>query len=399
MEQVIFGGVYDQLNSAGTTEYNGLYGGSSWQLADLGRRQVISTGGKLKRLFIELDGSPGASRTWTFTLMLNGAATALTCSITGSDLATSDVTNEITVSADDYVSLRVVSTGSGPERYARWSIVFEGDNANESLLLYSSTTFLPTTAPGTIYGVVAGMVSLRGTESERTEVIPTPGKLKNFYVHLIELGPGSGKSWTFTLRKNGVSTALEVAVADEDTSGSDLVNEISVSADDTVDVMVVLSADTGRSVRATWGFTFEADIDGESLVLYGTETTLDPTATEYQQICAGGVGWSAIELERIQHGQSCLLKKFHVLLDTAPGAGKSYALTVRNNQASTNMTVTISDANKTGNDTTNTARLRNGDDVNMMSVPTGTPAASIAHWGIVAVYLPGKARSQAQIIG
>ena len=63
-------------------------------------------------------------------------------------------------------------------------------------------------------------------------VFPTGGTLKNLYVDL-PAAPGAGASRTFTVRKNGVPTALTCTIADPATSCSDTVNTVSFAAGDT----------------------------------------------------------------------------------------------------------------------------------------------------------------------
>ena len=63
----------------------------------------------------------------------------------------------------------------------------------------------------------------------------------------------------------------------------------------------------------------------------------------------------------------------------APGAGKSYAFTLRVNGVDSSLTCTISDANTTARDTTNSVSVTAGDLVTLKCVPSGTPAATGAN--------------------
>ena len=58
-EQGIIGGHNDPLNNA-ATEYNTIAGGSTWNATANNRRQVVSTPGTLKNLFVELSAAPGS---------------------------------------------------------------------------------------------------------------------------------------------------------------------------------------------------------------------------------------------------------------------------------------------------------------------------------------------------
>lgn len=78
---------------------------------------------------------------------------------------------------------------------------------------------------------------------------------------------------------------------------------------------------------------------------------------------------------------SATLKNFYVTLDVAPGAGNSWTLTIRKNQASTALTITISGSDDTGNDTTHTVSVAAGDKISILITATGSPSPSGAQWG------------------
>ncbi len=60
---------------------------------------------------------------------------------------------------------------------------------------------------------------------------------------------GTGAIITYTLRVNGVATALSVGLASTSATGSDLVNSVAVAAGDTLDVEVTKAAAAGGGSR------------------------------------------------------------------------------------------------------------------------------------------------------
>lgn len=68
------------------------------------------------------------------------------------------------------------------------------------------------------------------------------------------------------------------------------------------------------------------------------------------------------------------IANFRVVLDTAPGSGKSYVLTLRKNAGATSTTCTVADAATTCTSATPTDFVA-GDRIAIQSVPSGTPAA------------------------
>lgn len=77
------------------------------------------------------------------------------------------------------------------------------------------------------------------------------------------------------------------------------------------------------------------------------------------------------------------LDKLYVELDTAPGVGTSYAVTVYKNGSATALTATISGTATSATDTTNSVSFAAGDTISIGFVPTGTPAApTLTFWNM-----------------
>lgn len=394
MEQVIVGGYYDALN-VGATEYNILMGGGLWAADPDDRAQAISTAGKLKNLRVELDGVPGTG-TYTFTLhravgVGAWANTALTCTVAADGTIASDIVNEVAVAAGDVVSLECAPDSPDNARYARWTMMFEGDNTNESLLL----TWGVTSATADNFFPVVGYFC-SSNEADVRGVCPTDGVIKNLYVQLDVVPGDAPDGYTFTLRVNGVDSddgegnPLQVAIVADNKTGNDAAHEITVSAGDVLTISCV-RANTPVQVDVALGMTFVATIDGESLIMGGSYNPLSNTDTEYNNLTGHiGYDWTAIEAERYQLAQECKLKKLYMLLGGVPGAGDKYTFTVRLEGASPGggLVVEIADVANTGNDTTNSIAVSDGETVNMMVAPTGTPQTVPAYWGLVCYIEP-----------
>jgi hypothetical protein len=76
--------------------------------------------------------------------------------------------------------------------------------------------------------------SFEGAENEQTKLtMPSAGTLKNGYARVTS-APGAGSTTTFTVRKNGVDTALVVSVVGAALTGADLVNTVAVVGGDVI---------------------------------------------------------------------------------------------------------------------------------------------------------------------
>jgi len=76
--------------------------------------------------------------------------------------------------------------------------------------------------------------------------LPRPGILRNFRVRH-NVPAGNGNNIVYTLRVNGVATALAVSLSSNTADASNLVNAIAVNAGDLVDIEVTKAASVGAS--------------------------------------------------------------------------------------------------------------------------------------------------------
>jgi len=387
MEQALFGG-YNGLLDDTVTEYNTLHGhGRAWLSFDKGMRKIISTDGLIKNLRVKLSGSPGTGSKYTFSLIVNGYPTALTFDIVDDYTSGSDMINEVDVSDGDLVSLQCDPEGTPIEVSAIWTSVFESDTAYESLIMGGGDEMLHNTA--TEYGqVMSGATFLSIAEYNFREVIPTSGTFKNFYVCL-SMPPGDPEdSFTFKLRKGGVSQDLTVTITYEETRGNDLINSFEVVASDIVTMMIEPQGNPNLP-KAVWGMTFVADIDGESVVMGGSARDLDASSTQYNYLTGDhSQFWINDETLRYQLGQTCTLKKLHILLDGSPGVGNKYDFTIRINGGDSNLVATISDMDTSGNSADLENDIALDDYVDLQVVPDSTPEIADAYWGFVCYIEP-----------
>ena len=391
--QVSFGGYYDALNNA-ATEYNLVQGSYTWSATENYRKQGISAPGTITNLYVELSVDPGTSPdAYTFTLMLNGAATALTCSIVADSTSGNDTAHSVSVAAGDVVSLRceAISTPSAAP-YAQWSMMFTGSVASQSNIMSS----VDGDNTQIVYWPASGGAGIGWTvELQSSQLVAAAGKIKNLYV-VLDTDPGTDPdAFRFTLRLNGASSALTCTITANATTGNDTAHEVTVAAGDRICIMVE-PLNTPSVYCSAWvGMTFEANIDGESLILAGSPYYLSASTTEYMcPIPYVNVDWNATEAQAQQLGQVCVLKNLYVLLDGTPynnsHSADLYTITVRVNSASPAnglVAVVTSDAT-TANDTTHTITLAAGDNVSVQNVPTSTPTAREPKWGMVCYIAP-----------
>ena len=236
MRQLIIGGYNDALSKTGT-EYNALSGGQIWSTGTTINKQAVSTPGILSSLAVELSAAPGGSGSYTLTLQNVTQSTSLAVTIT--DPATTNInTGTLSVAAGDVIQLQSTYSAPSATPSARWSVIFEGTNAKESLIL--GEVFAWKSATG--YSPIAQGSNDFGTETQSYQVIPTSGTIKNLFVAL-SADPGTNPdAYRFTLIKYtagvGGATSLTVTITADNTTGNDTANKVAVAAGDYVCMMI-----------------------------------------------------------------------------------------------------------------------------------------------------------------
>jgi hypothetical protein len=223
-----------------------------------------------------------------------------------------------------------------------------------------SLSFSKSDAPSisaTEYGAIwnGGTRAWDSTENFTKMVVSAPGTLRNMQV-VWNNSPGSGRSQTITLRKNGASSALAVEVADTNTTGIDDSNEVSVSPGDIVNLM---HTDTnaifsGRTPSVC--IEFEGDNAKESNIFSGT---LGSSADGYFNFQGGSIPTATQADAQQLIDTPGVISDLYVALPENSADGQTY--TLYKNGVATSLTVTVSSGNSTGNDTSNTVSVVKGD--------------------------------------
>ncbi len=214
-------------------------------------QQVIPTPGKIKSLYLELSNNPGSSSdAYKMTLMKNGSPTALTVSITGASTSGSDLSNEVSVAAGDLVCWKKEALNTPANNLsARAGFAFEADTDGESLFINGSKSAMDTT--NTRYRPLSHNLRAWDTD-EYKQYQYTPSLIVSRLYVRVSAAPGTDKSWTFRLRKNGVNTALVVTITGDATSGNDTTHSVGTADDDYLD-LVAEPTGTPAAAAAYWG--------------------------------------------------------------------------------------------------------------------------------------------------
>lgn len=381
MEQVIHG-YLAAINAGWHCGVNG----NSFYSTNYPCPNIFPTAGTIKNFRVSVDAAAGAGKSRTFTFHKNGAATSLAVTISDTETLGSDLVNSVSVSAGDYISIVVTTSGSPSSTIVRWSWLWE-DSANDLAIMlgnrYASegntTIYLP---PGWSSG---------GTLSVTTEsLVQVPfkaGKLKNLHLRCYAaVAPGYTINKTMTVRVNGVDTALTLTLqivgigSYKEYKTSNTTDEVTVNDGDLVSIRQDTTYVSGSmpAHQASFSMTFDPDLGQAPTIQVVPNYSPSNVGVGYahmQDFQTTGVSPWKTEAQIKALAGDMVIGDLHVIQSVAPGAGKSRAYMFRVNGADTGVFVTISDSETEGSISAS-ADVNAGDWVAIETDPDGTPAST-----------------------
>ncbi len=376
--------------STSAVRYSGLVGSSagplSWETTSNAASSPIAVAGTLSNLRVYLPVALTGAQSWTFDIYINGVPSAVTCTVTSAGLSAFDGTNTVAVVAGDKVSIRSSPTGSPPSQsWLLFSFTHTATQATQGLLFAGAVGSVVSGTP--TYGIPGKYVGSAATLANNTAVMPCAGTISTLY-HNLEAAPGAGLSRTATITKNGVDTALTVALTDAATSGSITVTPVSYAAGDTISIRYDTTTTVASNVQV--GLDWTPSVAGEVPILATQNSALSTTATHYGNIIGGSTGSVTNETLIPSIAPIALTVKAFRQDVNAPGTGKSRTATLRQNYTDTAAVADVIGAATTATWTGSLA-IAAGDLLSAQNVPTGTPAISgSVKYGTVVTATPGQ---------
>ncbi len=216
------------------------------------------------------------------------------------------------------------------------------------------------------------------TETQCSQIIPDDITVTNWFVKVAN-APGSGKTLTLTIVKNGTDTAKVVTVTGTNTTGSDT-SSLSLAKGDRVSVKYELTA-LGTNPGGL-SYTLLQSGSGQC-VLFGGGSTQITASTFF-----GPVGNAQSTTEAQSYAPipfAGTIKNLYVGSDAAMTGTQSWTVTVRAS-GDTTLTCVLDVSNATANhDTTHTPSVSAGNRMSVHVVAANSPAASRISGGFVIV--------------
>ncbi len=225
-----------------------------------------------------------------------------------------------------------------------------------------------------------------GSSQSLASPMPAAGSFANLAIKLT-VAPGGVTSRTFTLFKNGSSTAVTLTITGAATTGSDITNSASYSAGDTLELRTSVS---GSPAGSAWYFSVSFTPTTPDVSVYGwSASNLIANAFVQPFNGSGFVGTTQFAGTTVVSAPGSITD-MRWRLGTAPGGVTSRTATLFKNNVAQDGTggtpdtrVTITGASTTGN-ASFSLTVAAGDQITCKHTVSGSPAGATWNTGTIA---------------
>jgi hypothetical protein len=384
------------LPTTGTRYFDIIGGRSAVTTTEASAQVVAAAAGVFRNLSARVTTAPGSGVTWTFTLRINGADTALTFTIAGTATSGSYTGGDVAVAEGDLVTLAVTVSGGTAASSGVWhtSVEFEGSTAAQSL--YGSFTG---GGLGTMTRYSHPWMTTLNIDATRTNVegiAAAAGSITKLFARCTGNNVAGAETVTILVVLNGVDqdgtggTVDTRVTLNSSTQAANLAFTLAVAAGDLIAIKSSwVSGNAGHLF--SWGVQFTATTDGESQFSARPTNAPDASAVRYVPVPsdARGWNWQTSEANAAVDGgvTSFDLTALAVKTYTAPGSGKSFAFAAFVSGAASGPAVTIS-----GTDdyefATGSVTVAAANTVCLRATPSGTPTAGQITFAFVQYIAP-----------
>lgn len=330
--------------------------------------------GRLSNLHVEINTAPGSGKSFDFKVKVNGTAGNPQVNISGSNTSGADNTNSISVSAGDLVCLEIVAN-STPTAFTDFkvSICYTADAPDNSFMGASNST-----VPGSSVTYYTSPYRNTGYSTSILDSVsamsPFDCTIESFYVG-IDTAPGTGKSWTFSIYKNGsIESSSSIVISGAALTATITGLSIDVTPGDFITIGMTPSGTPAAFGSMNHGVGIIPDTPGESWMDTYIADGIDASSTEYNSLTYNpNILWSSTESDFKYKGNAIgmTLKKFNFYGfnggSVAPG---NYSILVRKNGGNSSLGISYNRSSAgLMSDVSNTCDIALNDEFNIRSVP------------------------------
>ena len=213
--------------------------------------QVIPIAGNIKNLIVKNVTSVLTSGSFVVTLMVNGSASALTCTIDNSGVIFADATHSVAVVAGDLVAWQVDPVSPNATKAIAIGCEFECSVAGTGIIMGGSNTNASNSAAA--YSWAGEGAAWDATETD-VQALAQAITVTDLYVRL-SAATGAGKTRTTLLRDDAAGTAVSVAISDASAVTGSWNGSVSVAVDSLICIETTPDG-TPAASTVKWGLAY-----------------------------------------------------------------------------------------------------------------------------------------------
>ncbi len=240
----------------------------------------------------------------------------------------------------------------------------------------------PSTSATNYLAVDGKMGAWSATENQVSQVIPHSLTISNLRLDCVT-APGAGKSYTYTVQKNGADTALTVQISGTSPlTQTDSTHSVAFAAGDTISLKSVPAGSSPTSPGGLSVTMMQSSASGQA-ILFGLGSSQISASTFMSP--TGGSSNSSETAVYAPVPTDGTVSNLWVKTDVDPGGSATWTVTMRRNAASISPAISAiitagqsADANGhiTSSDTTNTRAYTAGEQIAIRAAAANSPAAS-----------------------
>jgi hypothetical protein len=288
-------------NPATTTSYISPATGGTWTTTIANGTHPWAVTGTFNNLSITLASAPASGKSIAFTLLVNGVASALTCTVSNTATAAQDSTHSVSITDGDTVSLRAVGSGTPTVSAVMCALEFVSTTTGESGYGGAATANVGGTGArnnGLLWPV--DIINWGGTAS----LAAVAGTVTAYRVALTG-APGGVATQNFTVFKNlvaqdgtGGTPDTRLTITGAATTGVATFS-MTVAPGDQLLLQRSSGGGSPAATAITFGVRFVATTDGEAMIGCSGGGIASLTLTQYMSLSGGAnIAWDTTESNR-----------------------------------------------------------------------------------------------------
>lgn len=260
---LVLDGNMETFNALGT-KYNAISTAHSWNVYPENKCQcVMPIPGTISNEYVRAHLTIGHTTQYDFAIRKNSLSSICNVILNSATQQGSDASSD-TVVAGDNIGFRGIEQYYHRPKTLKWGFRFVPATAGLWVYMTAHTGSFTMTAAR--YGNLHGNLVLQSTETTAYQYMANQS-LSDLRVKVL-VAPGAGKSWTFTVRKNGADTSLTCTISGTDTEGYDTLHLVEFAKGDYATIGIVPAGTPADPEMMAWSIASSYGFRGS---IYPTE--------------------------------------------------------------------------------------------------------------------------------